>query len=241
MNLKCKVFLVIFIPFLLTISSLNAQYKIKSQYLNNPEKLVGFVDSCATFWLKTYDENKGGFTNIDRDGDVISSWGRNKNMLTQSRNAYGFSKAFMLTGKEEYLQKAKQALEFMYSSAWDETNNGWFGNINEDGKSTDSQENKTAFNQHYALLGIYAYAEITGDSVAWYWFNKGFQNNESKLWDERTDYLGYFDYGNYNWSSLKNKSFNATVDAATTHLIQIYSLVGEPNAKEKYKKITIYS
>jgi len=77
----------------------NAQYLIKSPYLQNPDKAIDYVDSCAKFWLNTYDDTRDGFyTNIDKYGNVTAS---NKNMLTQTRNAYGFVRAYMLTGDLE--------------------------------------------------------------------------------------------------------------------------------------------
>lgn len=228
----------IFLVLITFYSSFNAQYQIKSQYLIHPEKTFGYVDSCASFWFKSYDETKGGFyTNVDRDGDLISSWGRNKNMLTQSRNAYGMVRAFMMTGKDEYLLKAKQALEFMYSSAWDNTNGGWYSSINENGTAANPSEDKTAFDQHYALLGILAYYEATGDTAAWNWFQKGFNHNEEKLWDSDEALFGYFDETNFNWTSLQGKSFNATVDAVTTHLLNAYLLTGEETYKNKLIQI----
>ncbi len=206
------------------------QYEVKSKYLLNPELNFGFVDSCATFWLKSYDETLGGFyTNVNRQGSVT---GTKKNMLTQSRNAYGMARAFMLTGNQQYLVKAKDALNFMYNSAWDKTYGGWFGQIDKNGIPTSLGENKTAFDQHYALLGILAYFEASGDTSAWNWFTKGFLNNQEKLWDSDEVLFGYYDYVNYNWYSKNGKSFNATVDAATTHLINAYLLTNDDVYKE---------
>ncbi|MGB5894516.1 MAG: hypothetical protein WBG58_10080, partial [Ignavibacteriaceae bacterium] len=65
---------------------LKAQYSPTSPYLQNPTLAIGYTDSCAQFWLQTWDEQIGGFfTNIDKFGNVITNWGTNKNMLTQSR------------------------------------------------------------------------------------------------------------------------------------------------------------
>ena len=86
--------------FVLILHSLTfAQYNPSSPYLLNPELAIGYTDSCASFWLQTWDNSTGGFyTNIDKFGNVITAWGTNKNMLTQSRNAYGMVRAYMLTG-----------------------------------------------------------------------------------------------------------------------------------------------
>ncbi len=125
----------------------------------------------------------------------------------------------MLTGNNDYLDLADKALKFMYSSAWDVNNSGWFNSIDQNGKPTNTDENKTAFLQHYALLGISAYYEATNDSLHLNWLMDGYNSNETLLWhDDATNY-GYFDYGNYNWTTKRNKSFNATVDALTTHLL----------------------
>ena len=217
------------VALLIIHSNITAQYQVKSPYMIDSELTFGFIDSSASFWFDSYDETLGGFyTDVNRQG---APTGSNKNMLTQTRNAYGMVRAFMMTGNDEYLEKAEETLEFMYNSAWDETNGGWYGSINQNGDPANPNENKTAFNQHYALLGILAYYEATGDTVAWNWFNKGYDHNELKLWDTREQFLGYYDYGNSNWSTIAKKSFNATVDAVTTHLLNAYLLTSD----EKYR------
>lgn len=131
-----KHFPVIFL--LLTIfsgySQTFSQYTPESPYLNDPDRLIAYVDSCARFWFKSYDATYGGFyTNVDRQGNVITSWGTNKKPLTQTRHAYGFSKAFMLTGDEVFLQKSRDALSFLYAKGWDNTNGGWYNDLNREG------------------------------------------------------------------------------------------------------------
>ncbi len=227
MNLKHILFL--FAILILSVPTF-AQYSVKSPYLFNPELNIGFVDSSAAFWLKSYDETLDGFyTNVDRQGNVITAWGTNKDMISQSRTAYGLTRAYMLTGNKLYLQYAQKALEFMFQSAWDTVNSGWFNKIDRFGNPINPQENKTAFNQHYALLGILAYFEATNDSLTYSKFMDGFLSNETLLWDDDENLFGYYDYGNYNWSNKVGKSFNATVDAATTHLIGAYLLTEDNN------------
>ncbi len=218
---------------------LTGQYAVKSPYLIDPDKAIGYVDSSAAFWQSAWDNTYGGFyTNVAKNGQPLTSWGTNKNMISQSRNAYGMVRAYMLTGNHEYLTRAQEALQFMYSSAWDENNGGWFNNISRTGSPGSPAENKTAFNQHYALLGISAYYEATYDTSALNWLMKGYENNEEKLWDNRVNYFGYYDYGNYNWTTTGNKSFNATVDAITTHALYLYLMTKQEQYKDKMLKIT---
>lgn len=208
---------------LLFAITINAQYQIKSPYLQNPDNIIGYVDSCAAFWLKAYDSVNGGFyTNISKTGTILTSNGTQKNMQTQSRNAYGLVRAFMLTGNETYLEKAKQGLTFMYNHAWDNTNGGWYWELDKYGNPTSGNTNKDAFHQHYGLLGPVAYYEATSDTTDLAWIHKAYNNNETKMWDNNTQYFGYYDYCSSNWNTKNDKSFNATVDAITTHLLYLY-------------------
>ncbi len=199
---------------------------------------IGYTDSCANFWIQTWDSKIGGFfTNIDKYGNVITAWGTNKNMLTQSRNAYGLVRAYMLTCDTTYLNYAKNALDWMYDHAWDETYGGWFQELNSSGDPINPTDNKTAFYQHYALLGIAAYYEATGDTTAWNWLMKGYRHLEDYYWDDRAAYLGYYDKTTYNNQSAWDKSFNATVDAITTHLLYLYLMTKEEIYKERLQEM----
>ena len=231
-----KKFLLI-LTFTITTTTV-AQYTPTSPYLLSPELAIGYADSCANFWLQTWDNSIGGFfTNIDKFGNVITGWGTNKNMLTQSRNVYGLVRAYMLTGDTTYLHYAKIALDWMYDHAWDETYGGWFEELNINGVPTSPTANKTAFYQHYALLGIAAYYEATGDTTAWNWLMRGYQHLEDYYWDDRQGFEGYYDQTNYTNQSAWDKSFNATVDAITTHLLYLYLMTEEEIYKERLQEI----
>lgn len=214
----------------LFIQLLSSQYVFKSQYLQNSELTFGYVDSCAKFWMKAYDPVGGGFyVNINRQGNLSGS--SIKNTLNQSRDAYGFTRAFQMTGDTIYLRYARHALNFMYKNGWDQTNGGWYNDINSAGTPTNPSANKTAYYQHYATLGSTASYEATRDTTDWNWLMKSHAYIESKLWDPSPSYFGYYDYVAANGSNPTDKSFNATVDAVTTHVLHLYLLTGE----EKYK------
>jgi len=67
----------------------------------NPDLAIGYVDSCTNFWMTAYDSVNGGFSaNVDRAGQLLASWGTNENLVSQTRNAYGFVRGFMMTGNE---------------------------------------------------------------------------------------------------------------------------------------------
>ncbi|NQT62512.1 MAG: AGE family epimerase/isomerase [Candidatus Marinimicrobia bacterium] len=206
---------------------LKAQYVPVSPYLNDPALTIGYVDSCAQFWMNTLDETRGGYyTNIDREGDVITSWGTNKNLLTQTRNAYGFTRAYMMTGHDQYREYARAGLDFMYEHAWDAVNGGWYSQMDIDGNVQGATNGRSAFDEHYALLGPSAAFEAFGDSTDLNMLLQGYSHLEDIYWDDRDDFHGYYDWATYNGSATYNKSFNATVDAITTHLLSLYLQTG---------------
>ena len=217
--------------FLLLFSQLLfSQYSFKSPYLQNPEKVYGYVDSCAKFWMKAYDPAYGGFyVNINRQGNLSGS--NIKNTLNQSRDAYGFIRAFQLTGDTLYLRYARYALNFMYKYGWDKNYGGWLNDIGNTGNAVSPSAAKTAFYQHYAMLGIMAQYEATRDTMDWNWLMKSYDYNESKFWDSDAVNFGYYDYVSADGSNPTDKTFNSTVDAITTHVLHLYLMTGE----QKYK------
>jgi len=196
---------------------------IRSPYLANPDLAIGYVDSCAHFWFKAYDSVQGGFyMNIDRSGNLITSWGTGKNTLNQSRDAYGFLRAYMLTGNAQYLTYARRALDFLYRSGWDNVNGGWYNDVNKNGIPSDPTANKTAYYQHYAMLGIAASVEVTDDSLDRSMLLRSVAHNDNHFWDARPQTFGYYDQTLANGTQPSGKSFNATVDAVTTHLLHLF-------------------
>ena len=200
-------------------------YVPSSQHLNDPDLFIPFVEESATFWYSAWDDARGGFyTNVARDGTPNRSWGTNKELLTQSRNAYAMVRAFQLTGNEAFLDQAEATLAFQYASAWDPVYGGWFRVVNELGQPQYVDERKDAFFQLYALLGPTAFVEATDDPTSWRYVWEANAFNSTWLWDDRPDYKGYFDTVARSGGAGLNKSFNATVDALTTHAIQHYQL-----------------
>jgi len=211
--------------FLLFSSTGFSQPTYSSYYLDNPELFIDFVVDCATFWKGVEDELHGGFhTHVGKSGNLLNN--SRKSMVSHSRDAFGFAKAFMLTGDEQYLDMARTALDYMYLYHWDEVHDGWV-NSTARGGSQPSTGDKTAFDQHYALLGISAMAEATGDSMDWEMLDLGYQYIEDHLWDDDTTVFGYFHKTNREGTASEDKSFNATVDAVTTHLYSLYLLTGD--------------
>ncbi len=208
-------------------------YSIQAGYLQHPEQVFDFMIQSADFWKKTYDSKYGGFyTNVKRDG--TSSDHNLKTTLTQSRIAYAFARAYMVTGKQEYLTYARYAVDFLKNKCWDQKNGGFYTSLNRQGKCIDSREEKVkwSFMQHYALLGVTAVydAERRPDDLQF--ILKVRKLYDEKLWDARPGLEGYFETADYDWSNPRGKGFTPTLDCVTTHGLSLYLLTNE----EQYRK-----
>jgi mannose/cellobiose epimerase-like protein (N-acyl-D-glucosamine 2-epimerase family) len=224
----------IFLFILFFYSFATAQYEIKCDYLKNPDKIKGYVDSCASFWISSYDTLYGGFfSNVNRSGAPSNN---DKNMLTQSRTAYGMVRTFMLTGDTSYLKYAQGALDFMYEHAWDENNGGWFNEMNREGNilaNGQYNNSKWSFMQNYALVGIGAMVEATQNTEDWKYYSEGRAAVDSNLWDSRPGYPGYYNSANIDWSNPSGKGFTPTMDGITTHILYYYLITGKNEYKER--------
>ncbi|PWJ43995.1 AGE family epimerase/isomerase [Sediminitomix flava] len=201
------------------------QVQVTSPYFQNPELLIDFADDCAKFWSGVHDPTYGGFyTFVNKEGNATNT--SEKHLVSLSRDAYGMTRAFMLTGNEEYLQMASSSLDFIDNHLWDENYGGWHRSSNRSGSSPRTGD-KTAFDQHYALLGNAAFYEATRSSNTWNVIEKGLDHMNEVYWDDRTEYLGYFHKTNTQSENPNGKSFNSTVDAITTHLYPLYLTTGD--------------
>ena len=212
------------------------------EFLLNPDRAVAVVSSLADFRKNARDNAHGGFyTFVSSNGTV--SGDRRKSFVTQSRDAYGFVRAFMLTGDDVYLDYAAHALDYLYAHGWDWSNGGWFFSGDERGalvpfySGWDPNGFKWSFPQHYALLGIGAMCEATWDADACVWLTTGRRLLDSRMWDSTGGRLGYYEEANLNFSNPRMKSFTATVDALTTHGIALDLL--QPTAAHHLRMVQL--
>jgi len=218
-------------------------YQPQCPYIQNPETAIEFVRDLVAFRMRQRDNTNGGyFTDIDRQGNPTSA--NEKSMCGQSRIAYAFVRAFMLTGDEQYLEHAHHALKFLYDHGW---NNGWYLVTDRAGNYVShwGHNDWWSFQQHYALLGITAMVEATGGTMNWNdgsesdhaWLMRGINLNYTKLWDSNPATKGYFDRSNTAWTNKWNKGFHATVDGITTHGMLMSMIFDSLNHKERFVEL----
>ncbi len=233
-----------------------AQYTVTSRHILEPDLNIEYVRNNAEFWIEhAYDPEYGGFfSNVDQYGNVTTTtpqragFGttpyKRKSLIVQSRHGYGFTRAFMLTGDEKYLDYAKSALDFLFDHGWDKTNGGWYCFAKSDGtidltqNDLRDQNQKWGFQQHYALLGIVANYEATRGSKAEEFMKKGITSIYNNMWDSRTGYKGYYEYTKPDWTGKTNKGFTPTVDAITTNAELTYLITQQPEHKTRLMELT---
>ena len=200
-----------------TFQSIQAQVNVQNKFLQDPDLAIELADSSARFWFDSFDHQEGGFfTNVERNGQPSDD---EKQMITQSQNAYGMARAFQLTGDTTYLNYGRKALDWMYENTWDEEHGGWL-------KDSDR---KFAMDQHYALIGPSAMFEAGNDSLDWKWLMKGYESNQNLCpWA-----YGYYSEANLDWSDKSSKTFSATVDGITTHALYMYLMTKDEKYKER--------
>ncbi len=219
--------------------SITAGYQPTSPYILHPEMGIDFIRSIATFRIKTRDNTNGGFyTNIDRQGNPTSA--NEKALCGQSRVAYAFTRAFMVTGDEQYLEQAHHALKFLYDHGW---NNGWYFVTDLAGNYVNhwGHNDWWSFQQHYALVGISAMVEATGGAMNWNdgsesdktWLMRGVNSNYTRLWDANPATKGYFDKSNTAWTNKWGKGFTPTVDGVTTHALLMALMYDSTNHRQR--------
>lgn len=207
--------------------------RIKSEFLTDNTVSRQFVKECADFWLSSKDLTHGGFYSfVDRTGKPIDS---KKWLIGQSRLAFAFSKAFMLTGDTHYLTQAEFALDFLYRHGWDPQYGGWFEMNEADGTPLGRSANKWSFVQHYALLGPAAMCEATRSDEHCDWLDKGMDHANQTLWDNNAG--GYFEFAEHDFSHPQDKGFTPTTDAITTHALAAYLLWQRPEHGQRLRDL----
>lgn len=209
---------------LLFFSCTKQKLEISSEYLINPEKNIPFAVQSAEFWFDSQDKDKGGFFTFVQENGQVDPENRMKTVLTQSRHAYGFARAFQLSGDVRFLDAARSALDFQYEHFWDKKNGGWHVAADENGALVEhwTNENKWSFMQHYALLGIAAMYDASRQAIDRSFLEKGVAVLDEKMWDSREKYYGFFSNCDLDWSNPQGKGFTPTADCITTNGLSWY-------------------
>lgn len=193
------------------------------------------VTDLMTFWENSnIDETNGGYyTYVNRTGSLTSN--HNKWPRIVSREIYGFTRAFQLTGDTHWLDLARHGVDWMLTIAMDPVHGGFYSTLDEKGKVLSDE--RTLFNLAYSLNGLAAYYEVTHDPEVGAVLEDSFATFEALAWDSSRG--GYYNELTSDMASVKDsrKSFNSQVDMASAWLLDYYGATGRLDVKERLDAI----
>lgn len=148
------------------------------------------------FWSeKGIDRKYGGYIlNFDRDGNALGD--SEKMLVTQTRMIWGFSALYREYKNPEYLEYARQGVDFLLKYFWDSEYGGWFWTVKPDGSPLDGA--KMVYGQGFAIYALSEYVLASDDKKAKEYAEKTF----GLLQEYAADTLngGYYENLERNWS-----------------------------------------
>lgn len=119
------------------------------------------LTSIIPYWYEhARDTSHGAFyMSLTRSWEPTPPWDKYPAMI--SRQVYGFSAAYLLSGDRKYLEVARSGAEYLLDHGWDKQYGGWFGVLTQTGEPKDST--KSVDLQLYTDVGLAMYYFVTGD------------------------------------------------------------------------------
>lgn len=155
---------------------------IKAQLANDIEKSIK-TEMLNKWYPQAVDKEYGGFLSTFTY-DWKPTGAQDKMIVTQARHVWSNSKAAQLYPEvTHYLSSAKHGVAFLRDKMWDKTNGGFYtlvdrqGNEKEQGSGGGSYagSTKTAYGNAFAIYGLSAYYQASGDTSALNLVKKAFR------------------------------------------------------------------
>jgi mannose/cellobiose epimerase-like protein (N-acyl-D-glucosamine 2-epimerase family) len=99
------------------------------------------------------------FTNLSREGNALPPYDKYPAMI--SRQVFGFTSAYLLSGDEKYLETASEGVNYLLKYAWDKDYGGWYDLLDQSGNP--KVTTKSVPNQLYTNVGLALYYFATMD------------------------------------------------------------------------------
>lgn len=146
------------------------------------------LNDLIPYWHKhVRDTEHGGFyTNLSRNWKPLSPWDKYPAMV--SRQVFGFSAAYLLSGEDKYIDAAREGADYLLKHAWDKQYGGWFDSLTREGEPKDTV--KSIPLQLYTNVGLTMYYFTTGDQSILPYIFKSTDIQKTHGFDK--EYGGYF-------------------------------------------------
>jgi mannose/cellobiose epimerase-like protein (N-acyl-D-glucosamine 2-epimerase family) len=162
--------------------------KDKMRFMDGEFWRAQALEDLIPHWFENViDEKHGAFyTNLSREWQPRPPWDKIPAMI--SRQIFGFSTAYLLSGEEKYLKVARKAVGYLLKHGWDKKYGGWFSSITQTGASKDTF--KGASTQLYSCVGLTQYYFATADERVLPYVLKSVDILKTNAHDKEFD--GYF-------------------------------------------------
>jgi mannobiose 2-epimerase len=164
------------------------------------QQLASEIETALTkhlldvWYPRVIDEEHGGYlSTFSHDWTPVGD--QEKMIVTQARHVWTLSEASHWYPEREYLEAARRGVAFLSDHMWDETYGGFYTTVDRTGQpplTDDEPVLKEAYGQAFAIYGLSAYFEASGDSTALRLAQKGFRWLETHSYD--SEHGGYFQF-----------------------------------------------
>jgi mannobiose 2-epimerase len=186
------------------------------------------------FWSSLADYDNGGFYGyVGYDGKINKE--AEKGAILNARILWFFSAIYCLDKKNEALELASHAYDFMKNKFFDDKYDGLYWMVDFKGQPTDNR--KHIYNQAFGIYGLSQYYKATGKEEALDIAKKLFYLIEKKC----ENYNGYLEEFDRKWNKKENEmlSENEVISDRTMnthlHILEAYILLYEVSKDEKVR------
>jgi mannose/cellobiose epimerase-like protein (N-acyl-D-glucosamine 2-epimerase family) len=181
-------------------------------------------DLIPYYYQHIRDDKNGGFQmNLSRTWQPMPPW--EKTPAFVSRQVFGFTAAYMLSGDEKYLDVARDGANYLYAHAWDSQYGGWYDKLTATGEPLTTT--KTVALQLYTNVGLTTYYFATGDERALALVKQSVEIQRTRAYDP--EFGGYAQVLNRDLTVLDyGKNKHAHFGYAGSLLLNLYLATGDP-------------
>lgn len=183
-----------------------------------------FTENILPYWMKKMVDPNGGFYGR-RDGHDSLHQDSPKGSILNARILWTFSAAYRILKRQEYLQMAKRAKEYLQDYFLDKEFGGVFWSLHADGTPSDTKKQFYAI--AFAIYGFSEFARATGDAQSKNIATSLFEIIEKYSRDK--EWGGYYEAATRDWQPiddmrLSNKDDNASKTMNThLHILEAYT------------------
>ena len=169
---------------------------------------------------------------------------QDKMIVTQARHTWSTAKAAMFYHDTSYIPMSRHGFYFLQDKMWDKQYGGFYNLVSRDG--TPKSIYKEAYGNAFAIYGLCAYYECSGDTVGLNLAKKAFRWLEKYSHD--AVYKGYYQHLNRNGSHVKRtadvpgtsdigyKDQNSSIHILEA-LTELYKVWKDPLVKERLQEM----